>query len=195
MVLSSGVFSTQDVLLLDDSKVFSGFPWPINGNSGNNLESRCTTTTQSPPALICQTRSVEGEFMPVAELPAVCLCEAQSAQRRESPRTLPPPCCCLRAATSLAALPASRTTASWALSLWRRSGVLILPAPPQGSLQRCSHLRGPQEVHVDGRGRGVDENGEFFLRLSGRTLCPTDSNLYVVIYILCIAALCSFSVA
>jgi hypothetical protein len=114
--------------------------------------------------LIRLTASVAGEFVPVAEFPAVCLCEAQSSQRRESAGIVPPPRRRLRTPTSLAALPASSAASSRTLSLRRRWGVFLLPAPSEGALQCRGCLRGPQEVHVDDGGRGIDENGEHWLQ-------------------------------
>ena len=74
--------------------------------------------TRSSPLL--KSRSlVAGQFMSVTELPAVCLREAQSAERRKSPRTVPPPRCSVRAAPTLAAVPASSTPASRYLPLRR----------------------------------------------------------------------------
>ena len=79
---------------------------------------RYTAMTRS--SLLLKSRSlVAGQFMSVTELPAVCLREAQSAERRKSPRTLPPTRCSVRAAPSLAAVPASSTPASRYLPLRR----------------------------------------------------------------------------
>jgi hypothetical protein len=39
-----------------DSKLLSGFPWPINGNPDNNLESLCTLTILLKN--LCQYREV-----------------------------------------------------------------------------------------------------------------------------------------